>query len=356
MSEGWPLHAAPGRPVGALEQRTRRPADAPSEASRSLLTRVLVMNAAVLLVAGLALVLTPATVSDPVSLEEVVELVAGLVVLVVANLFLLRRAFAPLQRLTSFMGRIDHLSPGLRVPVYGRDAEIARLTEAFNEMLDRLESERRSSFQRSADAQENERRLVARELHDEVGQSLTALKLLLAQAARTPARERTDSLDEAMKITEQTIEDVREIARRLRPEALDELGLRSALATLAQRNARHGDLRIVWPLDRELPALGGDQELAVYRVAQESLTNILRHAEASNVSIRLTGDETAVELIVSDDGRGLRGAAVGNGIKGMKERALGVGGRLDVRDRPGGGTEVRLLVPVQPAEENDDPA
>jgi two-component system sensor histidine kinase UhpB len=314
------------------------------------------LNAAVLLIAGLALVLTPATVSDPVSLEEVVELVAGLVVLVVANLFLLRRAFAPLQRLTSFMGRIDHLSAGLRVPVYGRDAEIARLTEAFNEMLDRLESERRSSFQRSADAQENERRLVARELHDEVGQSLTALKLLLAQAARTPPRERHDSLDEATRITEQTIEDVREIARRLRPEALDELGLRSALATLAQRNARHGDLQIVWRLDRELPALGRDLELAVYRVAQESLTNILRHAEASNVSIRLTGDETAVELRVSDDGRGLRGAAAGNGIKGMKERALGVGGRLEVRDRAGGGTEVRLAVPAQPAEEHDNPA
>jgi len=314
------------------------------------------LNAAVLLIAGLALVLTPATVSDPVSLEEVVELVAGLVVLVVANLFLLRRAFAPLQRLTSFMGRIDHLSAGLRVPVYGGDAEIVRLTEAFNAMLDRLESERRGSFQRSADAQENERRIVARELHDEVGQSLTALKLLLSQAARTDAPERRDSLDEATRLTEQTIEDVREIARRLRPEALDELGLRSALATLAQRNARHGNLRIVWRLDRDLPTLEGDRELAVYRVAQESLTNILRHADASNVSLRLTGSETAVELIVSDDGRGLRGAAAGNGIKGMKERALGVGGRLDVRGRPGGGTEVRLLVPAQPAEGHDNAA
>jgi two-component system, NarL family, sensor histidine kinase UhpB len=314
------------------------------------------LNAAVLLIAGLALVLTPATVSDPVSLEEVVELVAGLVALVVANLFLLRRAFTPLQRLTSFMGRVDHLSPGLRVPVYGGDAEIVRLTEAFNAMLDRLESERRSSFQRSADAQENERRLVARELHDEVGQSLTALKLLLAQAVRTPGRGGNDSLDEATRITEQTIEDVREIARRLRPETLDELGLRSALATLAQRNARHGNLRIVWRLDRALPTLEGDRELAVYRVAQESLTNILRHADASNVSLRLTGNETAVELIVSDDGRGLRRAAAGNGIKGMKERALGVGGRLDVRERPGGGTEVRLLVPARPAEGHDDAA
>jgi two-component system, NarL family, sensor histidine kinase UhpB len=342
MSESWQLSASPTGSVAATKV--------------SLLTRVLAMNAAVLLIAGLALVLTPATVSDPVSLEEVVELVAGLVLLVVANLFLLRRAFAPLQRLTSSMGRIDHLSPGPRVPVYGGDAEIVRLTEAFNEMLDRLESERRSSFQRSAEAQENERRLVAQELHDEVGQSLTALKLLLAQVARTDAPKRKNSLDEATRLTEQTIEDVREIARRLRPEALDELGLRSALATLAQRNARHGDIRIVWRLDRGLPELEGDRELAIYRVAQESLTNILRHAQASNVSVRLIAKDSSVELIVSDDGCGLGGAAAGNGIKGMKERALGVGGRVDVRDRAGGGTDVSLVVPLQPAEEHDDPA
>jgi len=314
------------------------------------------LNAAVLLIAGLALVLTPATVSDPVSLEEVVELVAGLVVLVVANLFLLRRAFAPLQRLTSFMGRIDHLSAGLRVPVYGGDAEIVRLTEAFNAMLDRLESERRGSFQRSADAQENERRLVARELHDEVGQSLTALKLLLAQATRAPAPDRTDALEEASRITEHTIGEVRDIVRRLRPEALDELGLRSALATLAQRNARHGDLQIVWRLDRELPRLGHDVELVVYRVAQESLTNILRHSEASQVCIRLIGRPTNVELVISDNGRGLRGAAAGNGIKGMKERALGVGGRLAVGDRANSGTEVRLALPAQPTDDRDNSA
>jgi two-component system, NarL family, sensor histidine kinase UhpB len=311
------------------------------------------MNAAVLLLAGLALVLTPATVSDPVSLEEVVELVAGLVVLVLANLFLLRRAFGPLQRLTRSMGQIDHLSVGLRVPVYGGTAEIVRLTEAFNDMLDRLESERQSSFQRSADAQENERRLVARELHDEVGQSLTALKLLLAQATRAPVPDKTDALEEATQITEETIENVRDIARRLRPEALDELGLRSALATLAQRNARLGDARIVWRLDRELPRLERDVELVVYRVAQESLTNILRHAEAAQVWIRLIAHRTYLELVISDNGRGLRGAQAGNGIKGMKERALGVGGRVDVSNGAHRGTEVRLTVPTHPASDDD---
>ncbi len=302
------------------------------------------MNAAILLIAGLALVLTPATVSNPISLEEVVELVAGLVVLVLANLFLLRRAFAPLRRLTRFMGQVDHLRPGLRVPVYGGDAEILRLTEAFNDMLERLESERRSSFQRSVEAQESERRVVARELHDEIGQSLTALKLLLAQARRNP-RSDCGVLAEATTITEAAIEDVREITHRLRPEALDELGLRNALATLAQRNARHGQLQIGWRLDPDLPEIELDAELVVYRVAQESLTNIHRHAQATQASIRLGANDGAVELFISDDGRGLRNASEGHGIKGMKERALSVGGWLELRDRRGRGTEVRLTVP-----------
>jgi two-component system sensor histidine kinase UhpB len=244
------------------------------------------------------------------------------------------------------MGQVDHLKPGLRVPVYGADAEIVHLTEAFNDMLERLENERRSSFRRSVEAQENERRVVARELHDEVGQSLTALKLLLAQARRSAPTERDDVLAEATTITETTIEDVREIARRLRPEALDELGLRSALATLAQRNARHGQLQIGWRLDPDLPELEHDAELVVYRVAQESFTNIHRHAQATQVSVRLGASDGAVELSISDDGRGLRDAGEGHGIKGMKERALSVGGWLELRDRTGHGTEVRLTVPT----------
>src|SRR5688572_32206608 len=122
----------------------------------------MLVNVCVLLAAGGALIFTPATVSNPVALGEVVELVAGVAVLVVANLFLLRRAFAPLQRLTEVMARVDHLRPGLRIPVCGGGVEIERLTRTFNEMLDRLEGERRSGWQRTAEAQENERTAVAR--------------------------------------------------------------------------------------------------------------------------------------------------------------------------------------------------
>jgi two-component system sensor histidine kinase UhpB len=316
----------------------------------SLLARVTIVNAAVLVAAGAALILTPATVSHPVALEELVLLVGGVTALVVANLFLLRRAFAPLRRLTETMGRVDHLRPGLRIPEYGGGEEIINLTHAFNEMLDRLEAERRSGWQRAADVQESERRAVARELHDEVGQSLTALKLLLTRASHTAGGDSEEALAEARKIGEQTLSDVREIARRLRPEALDELGLRNALAALAKRISQHGEIRIESRLDPELPQLDPNAELVVYRVAQESLTNVLRHSGASRAVMALAAHDAEVELVVSDDGRGLQDAAPGNGIKGMKERALGLGGNVEVAASSLGGAEVRLRVAGRRAE------
>ena len=327
---------------GSRSRTARRPA--------SLLARVTIVNAAVLVAAGAALIFTPATVSHPVALEELVLLVGGVATLVLANLFLLRRAFAPLRRLTEMMGRVDHLRPGLRIPAYGGGEEIVDLTHAFNEMLDRLEAERRSGWQRAADAQESERRVVARELHDEVGQSLTALKLLLARASRGAGGDSDEALAEASKIAEQTLSDVREIARRLRPEALDELGLRNALAALAKRTSQHGAIRIESRLDPELPQLDPNAELVVYRVAQESLTNVLRHSGASRAVMALAAHDGEVELVVADDGRGLRDAAPGNGIKGMKERALGLGGHVEVTASSLGGAEVRLMVSARRAE------
>jgi two-component system sensor histidine kinase UhpB len=331
-----------GAQRGSRSRTARRPA--------SLLARVTIVNAAVLVAAGAALIFTPATVSHPVALEELVLLVGGVATLVLANLFLLRRAFAPLRRLTEMMGRVDHLRPGLRIPEYGGGEEIINLTHAFNEMLDRLEAERRSGWQRAADAQESERRAVARELHDEVGQSLTALKLLVARANRTAGGERDGALAEASTIAEQTLSDVREIARRLRPEALDELGLRNALAALAKRVSQHGGIRVESRLDPELPQLDTNAELVVYRVAQESLTNVLRHSGASRAVMALAAQDGDVVLVVSDDGRGLEDAAPGNGIKGMKERALGLGGQVEVTASSLGGAEVRLRVSARRAE------
>jgi HAMP domain-containing protein len=138
----------------------------------SLVTRIFLVKAAVLAAAVVALALSPVTVSDPVALHEAVVLVAGLSLLLIVNLALFRRTFAPLAHLTHLMRTVDPLQPGRRIPVYSDDAEVAELTLAFNEMLDRLEEERRQSTRRSLSAQEAERRRVAQELHDQIGQSL----------------------------------------------------------------------------------------------------------------------------------------------------------------------------------------
>jgi two-component system, NarL family, sensor histidine kinase UhpB len=311
----------------------------------SLLTRVFLVNAAVLAAAVLALALSPVTVSDPVALQEAVVLVAGLTVLLIVNLVLFRRTFAPLARLTQLMRTVDPLRPGPRLPIYGDDAEVAELTLAFNEMLDRLEEERRQSARRSLSAQEGERHRVAQELHDEIGQSLTAVVLQLDRLYRSAPESLREEHAEAREAARETLEEVRQIAQRLRPEALDELGLQTALAALAERISDQGGLRILHRLDGRLPRLSPEAELVIYRIAQESLTNVLRHAGASQAVLTLRADAEGVTLQVADDGCGLDGIQPGAGIQGMRERALFVGAVLEIRTKPQVGTEVRLEVP-----------
>lgn len=315
----------------------------------SLLTRVFVTNAAVLATAVLILALSPVTVSKPLSLGEAVVLVAGLTVLLIVNLVVFRRAFSPLVRLTEIMSRIDLLAPGRRVPVEAGDVEVANLALAFNEMLDRLESERRQSAHRSLVAQEGERRRVAQELHDEIGQSLTAVVLQLERIERAAPGELRDELAEVRELARGSLDEARHIAQRLRPEALDELGLQSALAALADRVADQGGLRVVRRLDSSLPPLTPEAELVIYRVAQEGLTNVLRHAGASEAVVVLRGGPQGVSLRVGDDGRGLDGAEPGAGFQGMRERALLVRARIEFRSKPEGGAEIRLDVPAEAA-------
>lgn len=313
----------------------------------SLLTRVFLVDAAVLTAAVLALAVSPVTVSHPVALREGVVLVAGLTMLLIVNLLLFRHTFAPLAQLTELMRSVDLLQPGRRIPVQGHDIEVAELTSAFNEMLDRLEHERRQSANRSLSAQEDERKRVAQELHDEIGQSLTAVVLQVDRLARCAPEGLRGDLVEVREVARGSLEDVRQIAQRLRPEALDELGLQSALEALAERVSEQGGVAVAVRLGGPTATLAPDAELVVYRVAQESLTNVLRHAAASEAVLALRADAESVTLQVTDDGIGIEAIVPGAGIQGMRERALLVGADLEIRSREEGGTEVRLVVPAE---------
>lgn len=311
----------------------------------SLFWRIFLLNAAVLIAATALLLLGPVTVSTPVLLTEALILTAGLAAMLVANAVLLRIGLAPLERLTRAMTTIDLLRPSPRTVVAGHGG-IADLIRTFNTMLDRLEAERAASSARALSAQEAERRRIAQELHDEVGQTLTAVLLELKRVAdHAPAPMRAQ-LHQVQETTRASLDEIRRIARRLRPGVLEELGLVSALKALATEFSTTG-LTVHRQFEPNLPELGNEAELVVYRVAQEGLTNTARHAGASCLELALHRSPTGLELRIRDDGRGLGQAPEGAGIQGMRERALLVGADLTLGPSPEGGTEVRLHVPMR---------
>jgi two-component system sensor histidine kinase UhpB len=313
----------------------------------SLFWRVCVINAALLVAATLALALSPATVSSELLLREAVVLVIGLTSVLTLNLVLVRRTLEPVERLSRFMRDVDLLSPRRRLPVTSGTREVEELTAAFNAMLDRLELERRESGRRAVDAQEQERRRLALELHDEVGQTLAGVVLGLDGLRQAVPDELRGGVETMQDVVREGAEHVREIARGLRPVALEELGLRAALVSLLSAVADTSGLRVQRRIAGSLPALEPEVELVVYRVAQESLANVARHAQAARVEVSLEGRDSAVELRIVDDGRGIDPGALrsSRGLQGMHERAVYVGGLFGVRAVEPHGTEVHLRVP-----------
>lgn len=351
-------------PTGARGWRGRRAAARPGngrsswivmQLRASLLARIFAVNASVLVLATLLLIVTPLQVSSSVVLTEVLVVGGGLAVMLAADFAMLRRTLAPLREMTSLMRTIDPLAPGRRLPREERGGtEVAALADAFNGMLDRLETERRESARRALAAQEDERLRIARELHDQVGQTLTAITIQAERAATQDGPVDPALLDALAKSALHGVDDVRRIARELRPEALDDLGLVNALIALCSRVSSQSGV----PIERDFgqgplapPELAPELELVLYRIAQESLTNAIRHASPSRIVVRLHAAPGGAELVVRDDGHGISAdEAAGDtaGLAGMRERAMLVGGSFDLRSASGGGggTEVKAWVPV----------
>ena len=315
---------------------------------RSLFWRVFAVNAGLLGAIALLLLFSPVEIDAPIKPVQALIVIGGLVVGVIANALLLRRAVEPLERLAQRMETVDLLRPGQRLAV-DRGDEIGRVLAAFNRMLDRLERERQQSGRRVLAAQEAERVGIARDLHDEVGQLLTGALLQLNSNAESAPAHRED-LDQARQAVRRALDEVRRISSELRPEMLEHLGLASALTELSTTFARVSGVEVERQFESSLPKLAPDTELAVYRIAQESLTNVARHAQASRVTLALERGHDSVVLRVVDDGRGFDGAPEEHGgLRSMRERALLVEGALAIKDGRNGGVEVRLEVPAAPA-------
>jgi two-component system sensor histidine kinase UhpB len=266
-----------------------------------------------------------------------------------------RRRLRPLEDLVEAMEKVDLSSPRPLIPAsidgVGQTEEVERIELAFLRMMRRLEAERRRAGSAALHAQEEERARVARDLHDEVNQSLTGLLLRLeaARDAAPPGLE--DELAETKALANQAMNELLSLARQLRPTALDDLGLTAAIGGQVEQLSRGGlDARL--EADGDFSDLGDDPQLVVYRVAQEALSNAARHSGAEHVEVRLRRTEGGgVVLEVTDDGRGFAfdDSERGLGIGGMRERALLVGGELTIESRPGHGTTVRLNVPGESA-------
>jgi two-component system sensor histidine kinase UhpB len=310
----------------------------------ALFKRVFLINGLIFTLGTLILALSPATVSSRIKLTEIPVLVVGLAVILTANALLLRSSLAPLDRLAASMRRVDPPKRSDRVDNPG-NGDLHHLIASFNTMLDRLESERTTASASALAAQENERQRIARELHDEIGQTLTVALLILKRAVdRAPAEIRGELAD-AQEAVRAGLDEVRSIARRLRPDALEDLGLRSALNALCNEFANATGIKVVKHVSPQSDRLKADVELVCYRIAQESLTNIARHAGAGKVWLDLHATADQLTLRIADDGRG--GVVTdGAGINGMRERALLVTAELTITSPVGEGTEVRLAIPL----------
>jgi two-component system, NarL family, sensor histidine kinase UhpB len=340
--------------VGPVNQDNQAPEPPHRRRYLPLLHRVAGLNALALIVVvgATILVLAPDRVAS-FRVDAEGALVLVLVLLMVAvNVYVLRRIVGPVQTLTALARRVDLTGRGERMPVPTAASEARELAVTFNEMLERLEAERREATGRVLAGQEAERLRIAQELHDQVGQELTAVLLGLARVEANVSGDLRENVGEVQEAVRESLEGIRNIAVELRPEALDDLGLESALAVLSERLAERTGLRVKLHVDPELPPIAPEVELVVYRVAQEALTNVVRHAATADAELTLEHDDGTISLTVSDRGRGLvNGGADGTGVRGMRERATLIGGRLAIDANGGaGGCRVRLSAPVEPVE------
>src|SRR4051812_21852927 len=239
---------------------------------------------------------------------------------------------------------IDVETVGHLVRWRGREARLVLINDVTERL--RIQTRLRALSQRLLEVQEDERRSLARDLHDDIGQALTALKIQLESLSRSGAAGARAQVDECISTTQHTLARVRQLSLNLRPLQLDDLGLAAALRTHLDRQAQLGGLTPHFDASEAPGGVGQEIETACFRVAQEAMTNVLRHAQARNLWVRLFAADGRLAVSVRDDGRGFdpesarrRAAAGGSlGLVSMEERVALEDGRFELRSAPGQGT------------------
>jgi len=327
----------PQRPIWGLDPKMRRP---------TLATQILAINALLILAtAAAAIAAARLSLEDVIGRRQALVLVAGILGAVLVNSVVLRRRFAPLDKLIDVMERIDLAQPGQRADVPEADSqEVIRLVQAFNRMLGRLEDERSRTAAAVLHGQESERARVARDLHDECNQALTAVLLRLEAHVHDAPEQLREELRETKVVAIAAMDELLRLARELRPAALDDHGLEAALRTQLERFSDQTGVPSTLRCYDPLLDLADHEQTVVYRVVQESLSNITRHAQATSVMVEVGRDHGRPVVRVVDDGVGFSAleGSDGIGLVGMRERARLARGRLQIASAPGRGTAVEL--------------
>jgi two-component system, NarL family, sensor histidine kinase UhpB len=319
--------------------------------TRTLLTQVLAVNAGlVALTAFVAAVVARDRLDEAISVEGLLMIGLAVSGVVLLNSILLRRRLEPMERLVDTMSSVDLASPGKRAAVAHRaSSELQRLTADFNRMLSRLEHERRESGRAVLRAQEQERSRIAQDLHDEVNQALTGILLRLQATIGDAPLGMQRELRETQALATQAMDELLHLARQLRPTALDDHGLVPALTSQVSDFGERTGIRATFRRHGSIPPLNDEEQLVIYRVTQESLSNVAQHAGATHVEVELSFVGRTV-LRVRDDGHGFKPSPNGRGrlgVSGMRERALLIGGSLAIFSEPGDGTTIELTMGVK---------
>jgi two-component system, NarL family, sensor histidine kinase UhpB len=354
MGEALPIHkrSSSARSAALIRKLLRIP----------LFYKILVANSAIVALGAIAGTIITVWHVEAYPHAQHYELIAlfaaaGLAISFAVNYLALKLALAPLDQIQSTVDEVRGGRRDVRLDAGAlSDDRFDRLAATFNRMLDTLEQDAHQLHQLSQatlQAQEEERQRVARELHDEAAQALTSLlvRLRLLERAGDHAAAR-QHIQELRALMAGALENVRRIALELRPTILDDLGLAAALGWRVDEfnaaGAARATLQVV-DIDGRLPR---PIELTCYRVVQEALTNIARHADATHVRIALRREPGQLALEIRDDGRGFDATAIqadrarGLGLRGMRERLALVGGELTLDSQPGRGTYVRARVPL----------
>jgi two-component system sensor histidine kinase UhpB len=320
--------------------------------------KVLIANSLIIFVGAtggtwLAVHLDQSPYATPASLAIFVFF--GWLLSILLNFFVLQFAFQPLVHLGKVMNRVQAGERRLRAPLTGTDRQADQLAQTFNMMLEAIDESSRQRASLIINAQEEERKRIARELHDETSQVLTSLLISLAilEESVQTAEERKRIAD-TRALAHQTLRAIRSLSIDLRPSALDDLGLFPALRWYLKEYQQKCSIEVEFHahgLKNRLPA---EMETALYRIVQECLTNTARHANAHKVHVNLREETDGVHGTIVDDGDGFDYASLltnpsnerGLGLAGMRERAILLNGELNIYTKHHQGTRVQVFIPL----------